>query len=1250
MKTLKKNRFLLVSILTVFAAVSAILGLSSFGKKTALAEETASETFVMEDGVSAKLSNGGGIRFRVKMDETTGLSVKNGESALQIVVAPYYYFDKGVDYAIENGRKIDVEKTKVYQEGGAYYANGCITDIKEANRKLNLQAVAVIKSGETVTKQTAVNVNAKGNMYDVLTSAVLDASGSYEKTIFKIAAYSAWFGTESYPITVLNDTEYNTLKTKLAGEGSFNGKYYEVKSGVTAYNAGDFTAVGGNVSKWDGVTLNLNGGKLSGELTEYKRGAGATLPEITKEGFTFGGWYDNAEFTGDAVTQISASDEGDKTFYARWIENVSLTLADKAQVSLYGNNDFTVDFGAINESIEGDIESVTVDGVEFASKTFADGKLTLDTQTLGSITGDRTLIAKFVKTNASGAITKITTVNVPVLVVTKVLKTADDVLNWNTLAYAADSSKEYWGGYFVLGNDIDMTGKNYQGSFSYADLCYTEGPNAWKTKEEFGGLEWLKGYTGGFRGTFDGRGFAIKNMTVEKWNTSFVGQMAAGGVIKNVSFTGVTLKAATTLISVGGIGTIENIYAEIVAYDNGTANDKTGVLFSRDTMAAARVNKCFVEFKCNTAVADGFSALGRYHLGYGQLNGVYAVGAGMSKDSAIRILTSDQDNGSDVYDGYETIEAFKTAGVANWENDFWTMVDGVPMPKRIVESAGASITNAVTILPSSQRTLTIESDHQYLVYTLDEAAIAAGLTISGNVVTIPESATVSSFTVTATSMLNSAVKAEKTFYIVSSEVINVADRKEVDMQATEDVIIDLTSYNVSGNLTSAKLGGTAIDLAGVAFENGTLTIARSALGNVYGEKALELTFEAKSGEVVTKITTGNADMLFVTKYVLTAADLTNLLNYTVSEGGYLKGGYFVQSANITLTSGRAGFGDWSNEAGAWVNQFTGVYDGQGYIIDGMTQGTNAGLFGYMNGGTVKNVVFIKAVLNGNGGFVVTELHGGVIENVAVYGSMGSGATGQSWSPNSMLVGKGIGGTIKNCYVELTSHPFSGTGNAGMLVGTLSGATVKDCIAVNLKSGENASIQAIGPSLTGNTDTATVKTFASLDAAKEYGLTADFSTWSTDFWTVTGGRVHPKNLSIEDIEDPYGLRNKTELTIEFTQGYYLSTAPDGMHGNVVSTADNSNQFFCTQKFTRETLPVGSVIYVASDWQYRPEGWINGAANTTRPDNYKGMYIKVTDAWWGSFTERAFNISKVGGGDISSQSAIIPTIFKIYVPKA
>ncbi len=38
---------------------------------------------------------------------------------------------------------------------------------------------------------------------------------------------------------------------------------------------------------------------------------------IYKEGYTFGGWYDNPEFTGSAVTSASS----DVTLYAKWIEN-----------------------------------------------------------------------------------------------------------------------------------------------------------------------------------------------------------------------------------------------------------------------------------------------------------------------------------------------------------------------------------------------------------------------------------------------------------------------------------------------------------------------------------------------------------------------------------------------------------------------------------------------------------------------------------------------------------------------------------------------------------------------------------------------------------------------------------------------------------------------------------------------------------------------------------------------------------------
>ena len=71
------------------------------------------------------------------------------------------------------------------------------------------------------------------------------------------------------------------------------------------------------------VTLNTNGGTInSGNVTNYTYGQGAELPtDIEKTGYTFVGWYDNDKFIGDAVAAISATDYGDKTYYAKWTAN-----------------------------------------------------------------------------------------------------------------------------------------------------------------------------------------------------------------------------------------------------------------------------------------------------------------------------------------------------------------------------------------------------------------------------------------------------------------------------------------------------------------------------------------------------------------------------------------------------------------------------------------------------------------------------------------------------------------------------------------------------------------------------------------------------------------------------------------------------------------------------------------------------------------------------------------------------------------
>jgi len=68
------------------------------------------------------------------------------------------------------------------------------------------------------------------------------------------------------------------------------------------------------------VTLHTNEGLInSGDVSSYTAGVGATLPtDVYKWEYDFAGWYDNSSFTGEPVTAISTTDNGDKDYYAKW--------------------------------------------------------------------------------------------------------------------------------------------------------------------------------------------------------------------------------------------------------------------------------------------------------------------------------------------------------------------------------------------------------------------------------------------------------------------------------------------------------------------------------------------------------------------------------------------------------------------------------------------------------------------------------------------------------------------------------------------------------------------------------------------------------------------------------------------------------------------------------------------------------------------------------------------------------------------
>jgi uncharacterized repeat protein (TIGR02543 family) len=71
------------------------------------------------------------------------------------------------------------------------------------------------------------------------------------------------------------------------------------------------------------IRFELGGGTLAaGYEAKYTRGYSKTLPtadEVSRDGFEFAGWFESADFAGEAVSVIPATATGTRTYFARWI-------------------------------------------------------------------------------------------------------------------------------------------------------------------------------------------------------------------------------------------------------------------------------------------------------------------------------------------------------------------------------------------------------------------------------------------------------------------------------------------------------------------------------------------------------------------------------------------------------------------------------------------------------------------------------------------------------------------------------------------------------------------------------------------------------------------------------------------------------------------------------------------------------------------------------------------------------------------
>ena len=100
----------------------------------------------------------------------------------------------------------------------------------------------------------------------------------------------------------------------------------------------------------------------------------------------------------------------------------------------------------------------------------------------------------------------------------------------------------------------------------------------------------------------------------------------------------------------------------------------------------------------------------------------------------------------------------------------------------------------------------------------------------------------------------------------------------------------------------------------------------------------------------------------------------------------------------------------------------------------------------------------------------------------------------------------------------------------------------------------------------------------------------------------------------------------------------------------SATGTGSDYYATKKFTKEELPVGSVIEINGDFVCRFEYWVNGAKVGTRGALYDGYRIVITEDFWDTESERAFNISHISkeGSLSAADRELIENSIKIYVP--
>ena len=240
---LNKTKILILIAISFFAILAGMISMNVFHAFVFAETQTEEINLTMNDGVALKINADGGLRFRVRMNETSYTAIMNDENLkLSVIITPEEFFNKVTDgnyyKTLNQGKRskiVEIKKASIYQDGEVYYGNACIIKIAENHYSMNYKAIAVLTdANDAVVKYAAFNPEyVKGNLYDVLNSAVLDPENNNVSEIMALSVYSGWYGKGEYPVFIGTQEKYNAFVSAVN-----DGKYGNFDfSGITVKTA-----------------------------------------------------------------------------------------------------------------------------------------------------------------------------------------------------------------------------------------------------------------------------------------------------------------------------------------------------------------------------------------------------------------------------------------------------------------------------------------------------------------------------------------------------------------------------------------------------------------------------------------------------------------------------------------------------------------------------------------------------------------------------------------------------------------------------------------------------------------------------------------------------------------------------------------------------------------------------------------------------------------------------------------------------